>query len=210
MPINPRNRDINREIDRVLRKKAPDRYKPWDDKESAWLDDVAAEIEPLIKKELLGKHGTQHDTPEKMLEAAIKKLARERVGQREGIRTKSGNDFIRSLFNEQGDVQQLPLLWQDLERDAITVTDKFPERVRGRMELVEKEVRVAIGAATPAEIRNWVVKERERNAAAFVSAERKCTAGDYLADDMERLGMKTTHDWLRWISGEQGGGGAAA
>lgn len=207
MPINPQNHRTNHAIDRLLRKRMPDRYKPEDEAETAWLDDVAIEIEPLIKKEFLEKHdGNDED----LAAALIKKMARDRVGQREGIRTKSANDFMRELFNERGELQQLPLLWQDRERDPITVTDRFPKRVKGKMEMVDEEVRVAFGAATPAEIRNWVSAERKRNAVTFAAAERKCVAAEYLADDMEKLGMKTGHDWLLWVSGHQGGGGAAA
>lgn len=96
---------------------------------------------------------------------AVWELARREVKTREGEKTKSANRLLREI----GETKQLPLDWLDQLHLPIAVGKE----------------RVALRAATPADLRLFANEERRRAASDFTARNATCEGAEWLADHLE-------------------------
>lgn len=174
MAIEPDLRDLNQLIDRLLRENRPDRYNTT---AADWLDDVA----DMVPAELL---------PEDELRRFV---ARQIVGQREGQATRNANRLLRSI----GETGQLVLHWWDEANDPIAIiTELVDDEGNAR---ISKE-RVALRAATPADLRAFAHEERDRADKDHKSRLLACDGAEYVADSITSSGLLRFGEWAEFSS----------
>jgi hypothetical protein len=174
-------RAVNRAIDDLLAERRPDRYTVRDAVRAddaldadevattAWLDEVATEVQDLIPTE-----------------QTRRLFARQIVGQREGIATHRANDRLREIARSG----QMPLGWMDQKDWPIAVVSRVT--VRGETKVIEE--RVALRAATSADYRRFATEERRRGARDFSARNDACTGAEMIADELDRQGAQTVLD----------------
>jgi len=182
MAINPELTRLRRIIDRLLRDRRPDRYKVNEESDTEdvdvedvgathWLDDVAAEVAPLIPEEY------------------VRQLyARTLVGQREGAATRKANGLLRDTHR----TGQLVLGWWDVKDHPIAVIERLITRGE-RVKIVEE--RVAIRAAKSDDFRKFATEERRKASVDFTARNDACLGAEWTADEMDAAGASS---WLIW------------
>lgn len=182
MTINSDMFEANKEIDRLLRERRPDRYTVRgheDDRTdldvdevetNAWLDAIAADVEHLIP------------------EATMRRLyARSLVGQREGGATRNGNKALRDIDL----TGQEPLTWDWLDEPIAVVSRVI--QPGGRVKVIEE--RVALRAANPKDLQDFATEERRRAGKDFTTRNFTCEKAEALAEQMIASGSRDLGSW---------------
>ena len=195
MAINPEMKVLNKQIDMLLKVRRPDRYvvsntvdlevgdaedvadvdEDEAEDETAWLDDLATEIEPQV--------------PEAEL---VHKYARQLVGQREGIATRQVNNMFRRILHDG----QLVLAWWGYEDMPLSVEERIVEpgqRVR------KKTTRVALRAVTQTDLEAFSTEERRRKDRDHRARTDTCDGADYVREQMVLGGHWKLIDWANSV-----------
>jgi hypothetical protein len=195
MALDPDLRALRKEVARLLLDRRPDRYTVRDavvdnleaelepseedaedlppGDETAWLDQIAADVAHLVPDE------------------QVRKLyARKVVAQQEGSATKRANTLLRNI----GRTGQLVLGWMDLEDYPIAVITRAVDAA-GRVHV--REERVALRAAGPPEFDAFAIEERRRAARDFGSRNDTCTGAEWLSVQMQVDHERRFDVWAR-------------
>lgn len=167
-------------VDRLLRENRPDRYSP---EAADWLDAVSDMI-PLGM----------------IPENEVRRFAiRSVVGRREGVATRKANRLLR----EVGQSGQLVLDWWEQANDPITVETRFTDEA-GNARTVNE--RVALRAATAADMWGLSQQERERADSDHKARLMACDGADFIAESMYRMGASSFAEWAEAIMPRGKGG----
>ncbi len=182
---------VRKEIDVLLKQRRPDRYimsertseagelpnldtlmdPDAEDNSSAWLDQVAADIDHLIP-----------DAQARRL------LARRLVGRQEGNQVQRSHRLLRKI-KETG---QLVMGWWGSEDEPVAVVTRTLRR--GKPDLVRTE-HVALRAMTSRDFRAFALEERRAAGRAFTARNATCEGAEWIADSMDRAGATSFHIW---------------
>lgn len=170
---------LRAEIGRLLAERRPDRYTVGGftedgESETAWLRDIADEIEPLIP-----------------VTEAVQALAINLVNQQEGGATRRANAFLRELDR----TGQPPMLWAEEANWPISVVSRDPDAKRKKI-----EERVALRAATPIDARLFVVEERRRNDEEYEARNSTCRGAEMCAAGAQAAGFQTIWEWIESVA----------
>lgn len=108
------------------------------------------------------------------IEEAQKRVARDLVVRREAEATKRTNRVLRDIFK----TGNLPLDWLDMQRCPLSINGE----------------RVALGACTPDDFREFANIERRRAAKEHATRNESCDGARFLADMIEKNGARRASD----------------
>lgn len=179
MPENPM-KALRAEIGRLLAERRPDRYTVGGitedgGSETAWLRDIADEIEPLIP-----------------VAEAVQALAINLVNQQEGGATRRANAFLREL----GRTGQPPMLWAEEAHWPISVVSRVDPD--GRVKKIEE--RVALRAVTPIDAQLFAAEEHRRNDEEYEARNATCRGAEMCADGALDRGFQTIWEWIESVA----------
>lgn len=169
--------ELNAEIDRLLRERRPDRY----DSEAGtgWLDEVAAEIEPMVEGERV-----------------VRRLASQLVRSREAVATRKANKLMRDISRsvESGEpLMQEAIDWMMSFDWPLSIPDML-ENDQGKMETVT--TRVALRALTSDDLRLFALRERQAADKDYAARAASCKGAEWVASQMDSANAVNLREWV--------------